>query len=953
MKLELIRPLTLSHFAGRAAHAAPYTRWPLLCILLAALLTLWPANAPAQDAAQQQQQQQQRLKEFYEQFQKLALDAGKKGAAGDHDGALALWNQALELARKNFAGEDLEMWTAFCEDYIGQTYIDKGDFDRARALIEHSIEIFKKQTEGDTRSLYAKALHDLGVINDYEGKYDVAQRLYEKALELREAQLGRDNPQVGQSLNFLGNIYLKKGDYKHAEELFRRALDIYQKRYAPDHPRTTSVINNLASAYEGMGDNARAEELYKQAIASIEKRPEPDNAELATYLDNLGGLYRTMGDVARARPLLMRALALREKTEGPNSPEAGRSLNNLAMTEWQAGDLKAAEEHFLRALDVQRRVHLPGHPDISSVLANLALFYQVKGDNKRAVALLTEGINTSEHRLLVMIATGTEDEKRRYMASAANGTSAMVSLHLKSAPNDVEAARLALTTILQRKGRVLDVVSEQLSALAKSPNPEDKELLPKLRGARTRLAELELKGSADDNDEAAYQQKVRRSKEEIDALESRISTLAPSLTLNLKGVTIEAVQKAIPENSALVEMFLYKPLLKISGSAPDWGKPRYAAYILKHTGPPAWADLDDAEKIDHDTALLRAALRNPARTDFAARARTVDEEVMRPLRKLLGNVQQVLISPDGSLNFVPYAALTDEQNHYLDESFTFTYLTSGRDLLRMRERLPSRQGPVVIANPLFDLPATEKQTPNGKESSAAGASLRSASFDESFRPLEGTNEEAREVSSILKGAQVYTGARALKSVVMQVRAPSILHIATHGFFLRKQGGAAGAAPPGVQSAARGSGNGSLALIDGDPLLRSGIALSGANGLNDGHGENGILTAMEAAGLDLHGTRLVVLSACETGIGEVQNGEGVYGLRRSLVLAGAESQMISLWKVDDDATRELMIDFYRRLQAGTGRAEALRQVQLRMLKSEEHSHPFFWAGFILSGEWSPL
>ena len=139
----------------------------------------------------------------------------------------------------------------------------------------------------------------------------------------------------------------------------------------------------------------------------------------------------------------------------------------------------------------------------------------------------------------------------------------------------------------------------------------------------------------------------------------------------------------------------------------------------------------------------------------------------------------------------------------------------------------------------------------------------------------------------------------------------------------------------------------------NPLLRSGLALTGANQHEGGNGEDGILTALEAAGLDLWGTKLVVLSACETGIGDVQNGEGVYGLRRALVLAGAKSEMMSLWKVNDAATHDLMIEFYRRLESGTGRSEALRQVQLKMLKTNYRNHPYFWAAFILSGDWRSL
>ena len=134
----------------------------------------------------------------------------------------------------------------------------------------------------------------------------------------------------------------------------------------------------------------------------------------------------------------------------------------------------------------------------------------------------------------------------------------------------------------------------------------------------------------------------------------------------------------------------------------------------------------------------------------------------------------------------------------------------------------------------------------------------------------------------------------------------------------------------------------------NPLLRSGLALAGANRLRSGQ-DDGVLTALEVAGLDLAGTELAVLSACETGVGAVQNGEGVYGLRRALVLAGVRTQIASLWKVDDAATKDLMIDYYRRLQAGAGRSQALREAQLAMLKSPTRAHPYYWASFIAIGE----
>ena len=221
-----------------------------------------------------------------------------------------------------------------------------------------------------------------------------------------------------------------------------------------------------------------------------------------------------------------------------------------------------------------------------------------------------------------------------------------------------------------------------------------------------------------------------------------------------------------------------------------------------------------------------------------------------------------------------------------------------------------------------------------------------------FAQLPGTAQEAAALAQVLPGARVYTGPDATEAQLKQLTGPSILHIATHGFFLRAKGPARGGLLSREPSALPPAGG--PAGEPDEALARSGLALAGVNQRSSGEGEDGVLTALEVAGLDLWGTRMVVLSACETGVGEARNGQGVYGLRRALVLAGSESQVMSLWQVADDATRELMIGYYQRLRSGEGRAEALRNVQLAMLHGRPgRIHPFYWASFIESGDWRPL
>jgi CHAT domain-containing protein len=312
--------------------------------------------------------------------------------------------------------------------------------------------------------------------------------------------------------------------------------------------------------------------------------------------------------------------------------------------------------------------------------------------------------------------------------------------------------------------------------------------------------------------------------------------------------------------------------------------------------------------------------------------------LMQPIRKHLGNKRNLLLSPDSQLNLIPFAALIDEKNRYLLENYQITYLSSGRDLIRLQTNVPSKENPVIVANPQFDKPGNSPAVLVA--SSTRGKSDRPIDLASlQYGSIEGTATEAKAISTILPQAKLLTGSEATENALKQLHAPKILHIATHGFFL--------------QDAPIGNGEKtSIANAANNPLLRSGLALAGFNVRKSGN-EDGVLTALEVAGLDLAGTKLVVLSACETGVGDVANGEGVYGLRRALAIAGAESQLITLWQVDDEATKDLMINYYQHLQKNMDRSAALRLVQLKMLKNPQYQRPYYWAAFIPSGKWTSL
>jgi CHAT domain-containing protein len=567
------------------------------------------------------------------------------------------------------------------------------------------------------------------------------------------------------------------------------------------------------------------------------------------------------------------------------------------------------------------------------------------------------------------LATGSERQKLFYLATFSDETNLTVSLHVQSAPNDQAARRLALTTILRRKGRALDATAETLAALQRRLNPQDRALLDQFTETRARLATLVL-GGLGKADPAQYRAEIKSLEEQAEQLEALISTRSAEFRSQSQPVTLESVQAAVPSDAALIEFVSYS---SYNAKKNRWGSRQYVAYVLGNQGEPAGVALGEATEIDKLVNELRAVLRkdqgkplSDIEREVKPKARVLDERIMQPVRKLLVGKRKLLISPDGALNLIPFAALVDEQGRYLTESYSLTYLTTGRDLLRLQTRMENKQGAAVFANPDFGAyqrngsgRILKLEEPGKKATSGNKAAPDNApeAFDFSrayFSALPGTAGEAEALKAIFPGAKVWTAQQATKTELKQVKAPAFLHIATHGFFLEDL----------ITSAAEAESRGLFIRTNQpgeiarpefhveDPLIRSGLAFAGAN-LHRGGDDNGILTAKEASGLNLWGTKLVVLSACDTGIGEVKNGDGVYGLRRALVLAGTETQVISLWPVSDEGTRDLMIGYYKGLQAGRGRSESLRQMQLRMLKSTDRKHPYYWASFIQSGEWANL
>jgi CHAT domain-containing protein/Tfp pilus assembly protein PilF len=855
---------------------------------------------------------------------------------GDYAGAAAQLRRALSIFEKQTGPESTD--TALAEGNLASLYQDMGDYGEAEKHALRALSI-RKKVFGELHPDVALTLNNLASLYTEMGDYLRAEQLLQEALRVREKALPEDHPDIAASLANLGSLYQAKGDEARAEALFLRALDKLEKKFGGEHLDVATLLNNLASLHADRGDYADAGRRLRRALEIRERLLGPEHPAVAVSLNNLGTLLARKGDAAAAGESFRRALAIYEKRGEREHPDAALPLNNLASLAETAGDFVRAEGLYQQALAIREKALGGKHPDVAATLNNLAVLYWEKGDVARAVSALERAAEIRERNLALILTTGSEREKLLYLQTLTSETYSTISLHTRFAPSDSAAARVAAATLLRRKGRALDAMTLQMSTLRQRLDPQDRALLDRLSQTRTRLANLAA-AKTDAGGEAARRATRAKLEAELEELEAQAAARGSLLQLSAgaQSVSVEQVQSRIPRDAALVELALYRPLSpKAHRLEERFGRERYAAFVLKREGPPLWLDLGEAEPINREVGHLTGLLSGTKGADEKVAGRALDELVMRPLRRLLGETKTVLISPDGPLNLVPFAALVDERGRYLVEDYTFGYLTSGRDLLRFETRAQSRQQPVVFADPSYDLVPTTPAAPAAADGERGG--LRSADLRQmTWSPLPGVAEEVEDLRAVLPDAKVLTQAEATEYALKQVRAPRILHVATHGFFLDdRQQDAPGAAAGTIEN----------------PLLRSGLALAGANKRQGGGGEDGVLTALEAAGLDLWGTRLVVLSACETGVGTVRNGEGVYGLRRSLVLAGAESELMSLWRVNDRATRELMTEYYKRLQAGEGRTEALRNVQLWMLRRKGREHPHFWASFVPIGDWRPL
>lgn len=661
------------------------------------------------------------------------LLAGLKELKGDYETAEYNYQKALVILEK--ARED--NWKlARTLTGMARLYYLKKDYARAEELNKRVLNVAKSRGGQPFYEVYA--FNNLGLIYSETGNYNEALVHYEQALAVSRAA---DSKTVSaEALTNIGNIYQRLGDDRKAISFYEQALAI--AREVKDISDTASNLLLLGAASRNLGEHKRALNCANEALSLA--RSAGDKAVEVVALSHIAADYARQGQTDKALDFYKHMLELLPSVDASKLVyyrfNPSESINDIAAALKQAKQYAPAAATFKALIEIREKALGTDHPDVASLLKGLADVYLAQGDITQAVPLVERANASRTKHLNLLLSLPSAEERQAYLAEVAGETSYTISLNARMAPTNQAATRLALTTILQRKGRHLDILGDGTRSVRARLDQHGKQTLEELDEARAHLASLILRGS--NRGQPATGEEFDRLELNVYRLEAALAARSAELRAAAEPATIERVQRALPPDAALVEFILYTPRGAESDAAAKPLPPRYAAYVLRQTGEPSVTDLGVASVLDAEILKLRAELTNPAGTNYKSLGRAVDQAVMAPLRPLLGQTRTLLVAPDGTLSLLAFAALVSPQGRHLIEDYSISYLTSGRDLLR--PTTDSSRPPLIVADPDFDL----------RESEAGAAGQRQTEqLAGTFQSLPGTLEEANGLRRMLPNAR--------------------------------------------------------------------------------------------------------------------------------------------------------------------------------------------------------
>lgn len=862
---------------------------------------------------------------FGQSWKKLSEAAAQAYHAGHYDQALQLTRECVEKAAQEFGTSHSNYFTSVGD--LATLLKKKGQYAEAQKIEEKNLQAIDSAL-GTENLTYITGLKNLGNTCLELEEYQLSEFYYNNANELIGKVIGKkDEYYTANAINVfdvymavsiqLGVLYQRMGRIKEAETLYSSLITFCKSYLEEDHkeyPLYAVLINNISNVYIDNQEFEKAEPYLLECQQLYERWYGVTSPYYLQTTTNLATVYKSTDRLAEAEKLLKEILYALNKTQGAGSADYVHVLNNLAELCTNQERYTVSESYLLEALQWQEKNFGKEHPMHQTLVHNLAETYQWMNRFDEADKLYKTAVEKVIRDVQKNFTYLTENEKRNFYLQNVLFISEYANFAL------LKSGALPLPGLPQEqlsKSSLADLYDLQLNTKALLLNATAKMKQNLLAsGDSTLIARFEIWEEL--KNEIAQQYNLPNdSRINLDSLiqlaEFHESVLNKNSATFRKGfvsktVTWRDVQKKLRPGEAAVEFIRYYNGLI------------YAALIItpETKDHPQIALIKSSKTKDLEKGYLsfyKNAIRNKV-TDSISYNRFW-KPVYDTLKKYSRKVKRIYVSPDGIFNEINLNTLRNpiSQKYVIDET-EIHLVTNTRDVLDYTTKKKTIKGQAVLL---------------GRPSYGIADTTQVNKTRGTFSDLEGTEKEVNEIAALLKKnawkTEVLTGEHANEGILKKIRNPSILHLATHGFFI----------PPSDEQ------NQSVYL---EAMLQSGIILAFANHSIPGQ-EDGILTAYESMNLVLDSTQLVVLSACETGLGTIEAGEGVYGLQRTLKVAGAQTILMSLWKVDDLATQELMLLFYQKWLQSKSMRIAFRWAQQELRK--KYSSPYYWGAFVMTGK----
>lgn len=883
--------------------------------------------------------------------------------------AVPFQQEALEANVKMLGLEHAH--TAACLSNLAGLEKALGSYDKAEELNRQALAI-RRKVLGDEHPDTALSLLNLGLVLQIKGDLVNAEPLYQQSLEIRKKLLGPEHPETATCLNNLGALYSEMGDFAQAELLLTQALELTRKTLGDEHLDTAVRLNNLASIHQSTHDYGKSIAPLEQALAIQVRILGQSHPRTATTIHNLAFSYQSLGEFAKAEPLMRQAMELHRQALGDEHPETASIVRNCGFLLMRLGKYHEAELLLRQALESHRKVLGNAHATTATSLNKLAILYLLKEDYGQGELLAREAVEILFNHLEATFAGISERQKLLMLEDLRDN----LDLWLSLAREVGVSSQQMYARLLAWKGTVF---ASETGTRSLRQNAAAAELFVKYQETSRQLATLALASPQSAEERIERDRRLEKLTAEKDTQEQQLSRMSAGFESEQQVPKLmpNQLKTTLPDDVALVDFFEYSRLAVGEKPGEFTISKNLLAFIMRKGQPLVGYDFGPVAPIAAAIDRWRSCYGVWTGSAEDDPARQLHETMWQPIAAHCRGAKIVLVSPDGAVAQLPFAALPGERpDQFLLHDFAFATIPVPQLVPRMFAARPVKADADETLPSLLLVGDVNYGGEPGKadDGSRALNSVTRSALIGGFSPLPSAFDEITSISGRFRRrfgqAKIDLLDQDLATeAAFRQHAPQHrwIHVSTHGFF----------APPQLNSALNPGESKSpeATLFDRDgvggvhPGLLSGLAMSGANLKALPGNDDGILTSLEVSALDLSKVDVAVLSACETGLGRVAGGEGLLGLQRAFQVAGAKTVVASLWKVPDRATMLLMQRFYRNLwENRMTKLAAFHEAQIWMLSDPSHRGfdsledeskqlessntlpPKYWAAFILSGDW---